>query len=205
MADRTCSEGDCENKVQARGLCGKHYQQDRARRNGSKQCRRKKCTLLAVLDGLCRPHYDKRRRMDAEQELRDARRCCHPDGCPRPYSAAGWCMMHYQRVMKDGDPGEVGERRAARGTGYLSNGYRYFKQKDGRHVAEHRLVMEEVLRRPLWPWENVHHKNGRRADNRPENLEVWIKAQPTGQRIEDLVAFVVEHYPDEVRKALARM
>jgi hypothetical protein len=182
-------------------MCAKHYQHDRAQRNGAQQCRRKACTLLAVFDGLCRPHYDRRRRMDDEQELRDARRCS-VEGCKRPYGAAGYCDMHYQRFKKHGDPGEAKERRGARGTGYIANGYRYFKQKDGRHVAEHRLVMEEIYRRCLWPWENVHHKNGHRLDNRPANLEVWIKGQPAGQRLEDLVAFVVEHYPEDVRRAL---
>lgn len=59
-------------------------------------------------------------------------------------------------------------------------------------IAQHRLVMEEVLGRPLLRHEEVHHRNGVRDDNRPENLELWSKSQPAGQRVVDKVAWARE-------------
>jgi hypothetical protein len=199
---RQCVTEGCKNVQHARQMCGKHYQEWRAEKNGSKQCSRKACTLLAVLDGLCRPHYAVRRRKEEEGDRRAARRCS-VKGCGNPYNAAGFCEMHYQRNRKDGDPGPAEPLRKPRGSGHLhKTGYRSV-WRDGVRIGEHRVVMEEDRGRPLWPWENVHHKNGMRADNRIENLEIWVKVQPSGQRLEDVIAFVVEHYPAEVRQALA--
>jgi len=45
---------------------------------------------------------------------------------------------------------------------------------------------------PLLPEETVHHRNGDRLDNRPENLELWNTAQPKGQRVADKVAYACQ-------------
>lgn len=56
----------------------------------------------------------------------------------------------------------------------LDHPFRCMASENG-HCSEHRLVKAQQLGRPLTRDEIVHHINGKRQDNRPENLRLYIR------------------------------
>jgi hypothetical protein len=96
------------------------------------------------------------------------------------------------------------------GGGHLSaNGYIYITKvghpnaKNKGRMFEHTFIMSQHLNRALKKGESVHHKNGIKSDNRIENLELWHKGQPTGQRVEDKLKWareLLEEYGYSVKR-----
>lgn len=94
-------------------------------------------------------------------------------------------------------------------TGHKKKGYVWLHIPQGvtgkrGEILEHRYLMEKKLGRPLLPHETVHHKNGQRDDNSDDNLELWSKAQPPGQRVTDKITFAIDMlrlYPEYAKVA----
>lgn len=121
-------------------------------------------------------------RVDGRRRQKEAEFCSRACGYAFPRYTLGLKAKDphgYVLVQVSDDHPAIVERR--------SKGHR----KYNRFLREHRLVMEKFLGRHLEPYENVHHKNGDRSDNRIENLELWVKNQPAGQRMSDLLNEIV--------------
>lgn len=167
-------------------------------------CGVQRCPEPVWARGWCKKHYTTPHgieRMPAQRYVPKTGPCLI-EGCQEPRCRRGWCSRHYQRWKRLGTPyGE--DLRAQNGTGTIRGGYRIIRKGNERR-PEHHYVMEEKLGRALLPGENVHHLNGVRHDNRPENLELWLVMQPSGQRVEDAVAWAKEvlgrYEPDTLRR-----
>jgi hypothetical protein len=125
--------------------------------------------------------------------------------CDKQMAARQMCQMHYRRWTLYNDPTitlrNPNPKSPAKYKMKVRRGHPNARS-DGQ-ILEHRLVMSEMLGRPLFPHENVHHMNGDGKDNRPENLELWNTSQPAGQRIPDKIKWAVEllqtYAPEKLR------
>lgn len=218
---KTCSVDGCGRAHYAKGFCSLHYERFLKYGNPHQVALKRKpnftsdlccvtgCTGPVFSKGMCRAHYEKTRKYGNPQAqgfsfvprvVNGVHQCCSVDGCDSKIAAKGLCQAHYRRLRVYGDVNASAPvlTKNQRRRNKSQNGYVYLSWKGhpaagkNGNLLEHRLVMYEKLGRVLLPGENIHHINGRRDDNSPENLELWVSIQPAGQRPKDLVAFAKE-------------
>src|ERR1700728_2278955 len=129
------------------------------------------CGRKHEANGYCQTHNKRAKAgKPLDTPIRDAKnkQLCIVGRCWEPQEAKDLCHGHYERVRKGSTDTETPLRlKRPKGEGHITRaGYRQITVS-GHVILEHRHVMQQMIGRKLHRFENVHHKNGMRLDNRP--------------------------------------
>ena len=173
---RKCGVQGCDHVYLARSMCRKHY----SRWRGGKSITP---GTPHMLDGTAQSVFDSCTVLECERLM---------DG------NSIYCNAHTQRIRLHGSLQEErpiiikGNGRYVDSDGYIVLTADDHPNASRGSIFEHVKVMSASVGRALHKEETVHHRNGIRADNRIENLELWSGSHPRGSRVSDQIIWALE-------------
>lgn len=209
-SEGTCSFVGCDRPQRSQMLCDPHYQQQKrgkplkplrassAPAGSLGWCEGPSCERQAVVKIHCLTHYIQLRRGSELKEIVSptvggGMGMCRGPECTR-FAASKFLCPNHAKQQREGRELKPIRHREDMPDRFLSSGYWMVHAPEGHpnagsngRIFEHRLIMSTTIGRPLEPDETVHHINGVKTDNRPENLELWSSSHPSGQRVADKV------------------
>ena len=180
---KKCSIPDCLREHDKANYCSHHYHKWRkygnpliiTRRGGPKKTKIKKLCLNCTKEFETWPSRSERKKFCSKK--------CLYEGVGRlPRKTRSFDSKHWYEPKKNGYLGKIHNRKM---------------------VWQHRYVAEQMLNRKLLDSEVVHHINGVKGDNRPENLIVYNRAEHSKKHKEIFYEYLrLKKENEELKKQL---
>lgn len=117
---------------------------------------------------------------------------CSVENCTTQAKDKNMCGKHAQRLRRYGDVNYVTPQRVMSERNRLAQPkFRVlkdttYKKHFGRH--EHRVIAEEKIGRALRPGEIVHHVDGNKHNNSPDNLRVMTQSEHLKEHFQEMLS-----------------
>lgn len=162
------------------------------------------CNKQSIAKGLCKSHYERKRRHGDSLAGRFTRETCSIEGCDGSHASKGLCRKHYARLLRHGDPlfefettppGEAiawlrahvehadSESCLLWPFGIRRGGYGHMRV-NGKYLGAHRVMCAHAHGEPVDGRNDVAHSCGNRLCVNPHHLRWATRSENEADKLQ---------------------